>query len=144
MGSTNRWEPLDRLFVIGNGTGSTTASRTDALVMLKNGDTTTQGIWKGPGFHIVSARDKKKKLKKLSLGMAVVKELIPYQYEYKEKAGKVQFGFIAEEIETILPNLVYESQGVKSLNYQGLIPVLVNALVEQQKEIEKLKKEVYK
>jgi hypothetical protein len=144
LGSTNQWEPQDRLFVIGNGTGSTTASRTDALVMLKNGDTTTQGIWKGPGFHIVSARDKKKKLKKLSLGMAVVKELIPYQYEYKEKAGKVQFGFIAEEIETILPNLVYESQGVKSLNYQGLIPVLVNALVEQQKEIEKLKKEVYK
>jgi len=81
---------------------------------------------------------------KLSLGMAVVKELIPYQNEYKEKAGKVQFGFIDEEIETILPNLVYESQGVKSLNYQGLIPVLVNALVEQQKEIEKLKKEVYK
>ena len=76
--------------------------------------------------------------------MAVVKELIPYQYEYKENAGKVQFGFIAEEIETILPNLVYESQGVKSLNCQGLIPVLVNALVEQQKEIEKLKKEVYK
>ena len=140
MGSTNRWEPLDRLFVIGNVTGSTTASRTDALLMLKNGDTTTQGIWTGPGFHIVSARDKKKKLKKLSLGMAVIKELIPYQYEYKEKAGKVQFGFIAEEIETILPNLVYESQGVKSLNYQGLIPVLVNALVEQQKEIEKLKK----
>ena len=144
MGSTNRWEPLDRLFVIGNGTGSTTASRTDALVMLKNGDTTTQGIWTGLGFNIVSARNKKKKLKKLSLGMAVVKELIPYQYEYKEKAGKVQFGFIAEEVETILPNLVYESQGVKSLNYQGLIPVLVNAIVEQQKEIEKLKKEVYK
>ena len=96
--SRTRCNPLDRLFVIGNGTGSTTASRTDALLMLKNGDTTTQGIWTGPRFHIVSARDKKKKLNKLSLGMAVIKELIPYQYEYKEKAGKVQFGFIAEEI----------------------------------------------
>ena len=36
LGGTRDWNPLDRLFVIGNGTGSTTASRTDALVMLKN------------------------------------------------------------------------------------------------------------
>ncbi len=35
------WDVNDRLFVIGNGTGST--SRSDALVMLKDGDTTLNG-----------------------------------------------------------------------------------------------------
>lgn len=35
------WEPTDRLFVIGNGTAND--ARSDALVMLKNGDTTING-----------------------------------------------------------------------------------------------------
>ena len=53
---------------------------------------------------------------------------------------QLQFGFLAEELEAIVPNLVYESQGVKSVNYQGLIPILVNVLIEQQQELEHLKK----
>jgi hypothetical protein len=32
-----------------------------------------------------------------------------------------------------------ESHGVKSVNYQGLVPVLINALKEQQAEIDRLK-----
>jgi len=50
LGGTRDWDPQDRLFVIGNGSGSSTASRSDALVMQKNGDTATSGIWTGPGF----------------------------------------------------------------------------------------------
>ena len=144
LGSTNRWEPTDRLFVVGNGTGSSTASRTDALIMLKNGDTTTSGIWTGPGFHIISTGSKKTKVKRLPYSTNALKKLTPYQFEYKKKAGIVQFGFLAEEVETIFPNLVHESQGIKSLNYQGLIPVLVNAVIDQQNEIERLKKRIYR
>ncbi len=32
----------------------------------------------------------------------------------------------------------------KSLNYQDLVPVLVNAVIDQQNEIERLKKRIYK
>lgn len=39
--STTSWDANDRLFVIGNGTDS--ATRADALVMLKNGNTTLNG-----------------------------------------------------------------------------------------------------
>ncbi|BCX50181.1 hypothetical protein HAHE_40890 [Haloferula helveola] len=39
--STSAWNAADRLFVIGNGTGS--AAKADALVMLKNGDTELNG-----------------------------------------------------------------------------------------------------
>jgi hypothetical protein len=31
----------------------------------------------------------------------------------------------------VFPELVSESNGIKSVNYQGLIPVLINALKEQ-------------
>ena len=40
-GDANNWEPTDRLLVIGNGTSNNT--RSDALVMLKNGNTTLNG-----------------------------------------------------------------------------------------------------
>ncbi|MEK9613409.1 MAG: hypothetical protein VW080_05730 [Flavobacteriaceae bacterium] len=41
-----------------------------------------------------------------------------------------------------MPKLVVKSKqtGLKSVDYNGLIPVLVQAIQEQQKEIEKLKK----
>ena len=38
--------------------------------------------------------------------------------------------------------LVSESNGVKSVNYQGLVPVLINALKEQQTEIDTYRDEV--
>jgi hypothetical protein len=41
----------------------------------------------------------------------------------------------------VFPELVSESNGVKSVNYQGLVPVLINALKEQQAEIDRLKKQ---
>jgi septal ring factor EnvC (AmiA/AmiB activator) len=40
--------------------------------------------------------------------------------------------------------LVTETNDIKSVNYQGLIPVLINAMKEQQDEIERLKKQEVK
>ena len=42
----------------------------------------------------------------------------------------------------MFPELVKESgdeDGTLSINYQGLIPILINAIKEQQKELKKLK-----
>ncbi len=54
-----------------------------------------------------------------------------------------QFGFIAQELENVFPEVVKtESNGYKSVNYSEMIPVLVEALKEQQKQIDELKKEI--
>ncbi len=140
LGGTNRWDYQDRLFVVGNGEGNSTASRSDALVIYKDGSTSTSGIWSGPGFYTTSSKSEKIKLSKLTLGIEILEKLIPYQYELKRLPDQLQFGFLAEELEAIVPNLVYESQGVKSVNYLGLLPILVNVLIEQQQELERLKK----
>ena len=45
----------------------------------------------------------------------------------------------------LFPELVVKSkdkQGTLSVNYQGLIPVLLNAIKEQQIQIQKLKKKL--
>jgi len=53
------------------------------------------------------------------------------------------FGFIAQEVEEVLPELVRkDSQGKKTLSYNKLIPYLVRAIQEQQKEIEELKVQI--
>jgi len=51
------------------------------------------------------------------------------------KAGK-QVGLIAQEMEAVMPELVSEdAEGMKSINYIGVIPVLVEALKEQHEVI---------
>ena len=66
----------------------------------------------------------------------------------KDESEKQKIGLLAQDIEKVFPELVSESHGVKSVNYQGLVPVLINALKEQdammkeqQNEIEILKQQ---
>lgn len=54
-----------------------------------------------------------------------------------------QVGVIAQEIEAILPNLVREDMdGNKAVNYDELTPILIEAIKEQQKQIDLLKAEI--
>jgi len=58
--------------------------------------------------------------------------------EVREKKS----GFLAQEVEKILPEAVATNKaGVKFVNYQAMIPFLVEAMREQQTQIEQLKKE---
>jgi len=48
-------------------------------------------------------------------------------------------GVIAQDIEEILPELVKNNDHIKTVNYNGLIGVLIEAVKEQQRQIEELK-----
>ena len=64
-------------------------------------------------------------------------------YEWKAN-GKHDVGLIAEEVGEIIPEVVeYEENGVdaKSVDYARLVAVLIEAVKEQQKMIEKLQDE---
>jgi len=49
-------------------------------------------------------------------------------------------GVIAQDIEEVFPELVKENEHHKSVNYNGLIGVLIEAIKEQQRQIDELKK----
>ncbi len=54
--------------------------------------------------------------------------------------GGKQIGLIAQEVEDVLQELVRtDKDGYKSLEYGKMIAVLIEAIKEQQKEIEALK-----
>jgi hypothetical protein len=56
---------------------------------------------------------------------------------------KTHFGVLAQEIETIFPELVQkDDNGYLGVKYTELIPILIGAVQEQQKIILELQKEI--
>ncbi len=133
-GGTRNWELTDRLFVIGNGTGNTKTLRSDALVMLKNGNTNVSGYWTGPGFTNLSDKRLKTNIQPTSNALEIITQLKPKAYQLKnDPTVKTHFGLLASELQTILPNLVYKGTDQKqhlSINYTELIPLLIGAIQE--------------
>ena len=70
-------------------------------------------------------------------------ELNGYTYNWidTQSDSTKQIGLIAQEVQKLYPQLVKENdKGVLSVNYTGLIPVLLEGMKEQQQQIEDLKK----
>jgi hypothetical protein len=79
----------------------------------------------------------KKNIEPLKSSLDKVMHLKGVSYEWKAEAilGKGRdIGLIAQDVEAIIPELVYtDSKGYKSLSYDKIVPVLVEAIKEQQK-----------
>jgi len=123
-------------FVIGNGTAE--ENRSDAFTVLFDGTTTIAG-------DLSVNSDARLKTNIISLGSTLAKllQIDGKSYTMKKDENKKQkIGVLAQDIEKVFPELVSESNGIKSVNYQGLVPVLINALKEQQSEIETYRNEV--
>jgi hypothetical protein len=59
-----------------------------------------------------------------------------------KKGGQQRMGVLAQDVLNVFPELVTkDANEMLAVNYQGLIPVLINALNEQQKELKTIKKE---
>jgi hypothetical protein len=66
-------------------------------------------------------------------------------YEYKNKVTKENDkGVIAQQLESIVPELVDSKDKYKGVKYNNIIPMLIEGIKYQQKEIESLKKQIKK
>ena len=64
-------------------------------------------------------------------------------YENVSDREGADFGFIAQELEEVLPEVVHtRGDGYKTVMYEKVVPVLVQAMKEQQKMIEALRAEI--
>jgi hypothetical protein len=126
----DQWDANNRAFVVGNGyydLDTATVNRSDAFTIWFNGDATLAG-----NLNINS--DARLKANIISLGGTLAKllQIDGKKYTMKRDEGEKQkIGLLAQDIEKVFPELVSESNGIKSVNYQGLVPVLINALKEQ-------------
>ena len=87
----------------------------------------------------------KTNIEKIGGALDKVKMIEGVSYFWKKDSLKTKkdIGVIAQELEKVLPELVdTDEAGYKSVRYSHLVPVLVEAIKEQQKQIETLKAEV--
>ena len=73
-------------------------------------------------------------------------KLNPVSFTFKDdEQHKKHYGFIAQELETVYPELVTNTElGFKSVNYIELIPILLSQMKNMQMDINKLKEEMHK
>jgi len=91
-------------------------------------------------FHSSDAR-LKKNVQTIG-GLDLVSKLRGVSYEW-EKDGSAGAGVIAQEVEAVLPSAVRtDASGMKSVEYDQLIGVLIEAIKEQQAEIDALQQEI--
>ena len=87
---------------------------------------------------VTSSETCKENIKSIDHDVDDLCRLTPKQYNYKEDE-KIHYGFIAEEVEAIYPNLVTSTNGLKGLNYLEIIPLLLNKINDLQEQINDLK-----
>jgi hypothetical protein len=140
------------------------ASGTNAYAGYFNGNVYVTGTLNVNGTIYSSDRNLKKNISPISGSLQKVLNLQGVTYEWKSDAelgsanmrksvsGKesesrsfnfpsgLQLGVIAQDVEKILPELVHtDADGLKSVDYVKMIPLLIEAIKDQQKQIEELK-----
>jgi hypothetical protein len=75
----------------------------------------------------------------ITSALTKVNTITGYTFEFIKDSGKRRSGVLAQEIQDILPEAVYtDADGYLSVSYDAIIPLLIQAIKEQQKKIEEL------
>ena len=130
--SANSFSTSAPAFVIGNGADA--SNKSDAFKVMFNGDTTVSNDLTVSGDVVISS-DARLKSNIVSLGSTLPK-LLQIDGKSYEMKGKQKIGVLAQEIQKVFPELVSEDDNeMLAVNYQGLVPVLINALKEQDAKL---------
>lgn len=92
----------------------------------------------------------KKDIKSINGALGLILKLDGKTYNWKKDefkeigfSDKLQYGLIAQEVEKVIPSLAYKTtNGDYSINYIGLIPVLIEAIKQQQNQIVELQNQL--
>jgi hypothetical protein len=122
------------------GSGSQTLNTTLGL-----GNTSNLGMSVGvvtaTDFNSASDINLKENIKTIENSLNTIEQLRGVTFNWKENQ-KPSLGVIAQEVQEILPELVNNGT-IKSVNYNGIIGVLIEAIKELKKEVEELKNTKY-
>ena len=94
--------------------------------------------------------DKKLKtnIKDINYGLSDIVKLQGRQFDWKRDDRGHDIGVIAQEVQEVVPELVKEVDGLNgedsflTVSYEKLVPVLIESIKEQQKQIDELKKTI--
>ena len=87
----------------------------------------------------------KKDIHLLQNSLSKIMQLNGYFFHWKDESAdnSMQVGIMAQEVQKLFPELVREdAKGMLSVNYSGLIPVIIESIKEQQRIIEKQQQQI--
>ena len=114
--------------------GTITASGISTSKLTYNPST---GAMTAVDFNSTSDINLKENIHTVGNALEITEQLRGVSFDWKE-TGRSSYGVIAQELEEVLPELVKQCE-VKSVNYNGIIGVLIEAIKELKKEIEDFK-----
>ncbi|TYA59316.1 tail fiber domain-containing protein [Formosa maritima] len=127
------------LFQVGNGVS--TANRTNAFTVFRNGNATLAGT-----LTQSSDRRLKTNISELPYGLKEILQMKPVNYNWKRYPEQQKsLGLIAQEVQPIINEIVHiaeDKDNTLSISYSELIPVLIKAIQEQQAIIESQKQTI--
>ncbi len=96
-------------------------------------------------YDIASGSDRKlkKNIMPINYGLSSIMQLAPVTYQFKDdKNNQQRLGFIAQEVEQVIPELIRKDADAYSVSYMDMIAVLVKSVQEQQVMMEQQQKEI--
>ena len=132
------WEQSGTI-VYYNGGNVGIGSATPSQKLYVAGNMQATGAVYGGAFYYSSDRNLKTNIQPISNALDKVQQLQGVTFDWKED-GSSSVGLIAQDVEEVFPELVHtDAEGKKSVEYANLVAVLIEAVKEQQKEIDELK-----
>ena len=88
----------------------------------------------------------KKDIAPLQYGLKEILQLQPVSYQLTQNENGNKIGLIAQQVKQIVPEVVIgdEEKELLGMNYAELVPVLINAVKEQQQQIDAVEKKIEK
>jgi hypothetical protein len=162
--SGNNFNLGDGLFW-GSDAGEDTGMFTDGdqILFISPGDNQLVQFWEEDGhlqvaqisgagaYTQVSDRNLKQNIERIENGLDMIMNLNGYTYEFIQNEEDIKkgtpvelgMGVIAQELAEVAPRLATKSeQGHYLVNYDGIVPILIEATKEQQETINALKAEI--
>jgi hypothetical protein len=132
---------LERMRITSGGTVSINSNVPNTTYKLYVNGSAYASSWNTP-----SDRRLKRNIHTLHYGLKEIMSLQPVSYNWIDPAAskETQLGLVAQDLRKTIPEAVNgdEQKETLSVNYTDLIPVLINAVKEQQQQIDELKKKV--
>ena len=115
------------------------------LSLKGDGKATFYGQVTAAGILLTSDERLKKNITPIDNVMPRLEHIDAFTYQWKDstKDQESQIGFLAQQVEKTFPQLVKtDESGSKAVAYMSMVPLLLQAIKEQQKKIEALEKKM--
>jgi Chaperone of endosialidase/Repeat of unknown function (DUF5907) len=134
--------------------GNNTVGRGQNTVAIGNSSITNNyfyGAIDATAFNVTSDQRLKTNIAPLTNANQLINRLVPVSYDKKINLADIhysvmnEYGFIAQEVQKVLPMVISADKGkdgLLSINYTSLIPLLTKALQEQGQDNQNLKHQI--